>query len=247
MKVRAADSRDAQALLALRCALWPEREVHDLEQEVRRRAESRTRHETLVVEDETGAMCGFAELTLTSVEPGQPTTVTLQAVFVAPPARRRGAAARLMLAVERWAHGRGARLLVCEVDADSKHQHDALVWLGFANPERRLRLHRPLSPPMDMVRETSLSGAEPADEQPVLIVERERSPWFVMLNVVLLGAAVASFMFTDIYSRDVLRGVVLPLLDAAFVLYFISLFLMLRYRNRTDSSARTDRLFRNDP
>jgi len=78
-------------------------------------------------------------------------------------------------------------------------------------------------------------------------VEGARRPWFAVLNVVLLGAAVVSFMFTDIYSGEVLRGVVLPLLDAAFVLYFILLLLMLRYRNRTDSSARADQLFRNDP
>lgn len=246
MKVRAADPRDARALLALRCALWPEREVRHLEQELRQRAESRARHETLLVEDEMGAVCGFAELTRNPGEPGQPHTVMLQAVFVAPPARRRGAAARLMMAAERWAHSRGASMLVCEVDADSIHRHDTLGWLGFADPQRRLRLQRPVSPPMDIARETPASGAALGDEQPPLVVERARSPWFAVLNVVLLGAAVVSFMFTDIYSRDALRGVVLPLLDAAFVVYFIFLVLMLRYRKRVDSSARADRLFRND-
>jgi hypothetical protein len=69
----------------------------------------------------------------------------------------------------------------------------------------------------------------------------------LVVNVLLFAAAVASFAFTDIYARDMFRGVLLPLLDVGFVLYFLILFIVLRYRKRADSTARAERLFRGDP
>lgn len=258
MKVRAARPEDTATLLALRCALWPEREIQALERELRLRAGAPARHETLLVEDAGGGVCGFAELTRDASEPGQPVQVMLQAVFVAPPARRQGAAARLLVAAERWAHSRGARVLVCEVDATRVERHEALGWLGFAEPEHRVRLQRAVTPPVEVARESaepeaglaaglddSLPGSvEVPDTSRTSVGRRSVS---VLLNLVLLGAALASFLFTDIYSPDIVRGVLLPLLDVGFVLYFITLFLVHRYRKRADSSARVEQLFRNEP
>jgi hypothetical protein len=42
------------------------------------------------------------------------------------------------------------------------------------------------------------------------------------------------------------RGMLLPLLDVALLLYFMLLFVTMRYRKRADSSARADQLFRID-
>ena len=43
-----------------------------------------------------------------------------------------------------------------------------------------------------------------------------------------------------------MRGGLLVLLDVAFVIYFMFLFVMLRYRKRADSTARAAELFRRD-
>ena len=68
----------------------------------------------------------------------------------------------------------------------------------------------------------------------------------LIVNIVLFIAAVVSFANTNIYTNDMVRGMLLPLLDVVFVLYFLFLWAAVRYRKRTDSNARVDQLFRVD-
>ena len=66
----------------------------------------------------------------------------------------------------------------------------------------------------------------------------------VVGGLLMFACALVSFAYTDIYSRDVLRGVLLPLLDAVLVLWFLGVGLAWRYRRRTDAGEHADRLFR---
>jgi hypothetical protein len=71
-------------------------------------------------------------------------------------------------------------------------------------------------------------------------------PVAMLVHLLLFAATLASFAYTDIYARDMLHGVLLPLLDVLFVLYFMGVVLTWRYRRRADSSRRAERLFRDD-
>jgi len=248
MKVRAALPADRQALLALRCALWPQCQLPQHEDELSRRAQSGARHETLLVENEDGRPCGFVELTREPPEPGRPGRVILLGVYVSPPVRRRGAARLLLAAAERWAHGRGAAHLVCDLDAQDAVAHEALAWLGFGEAEQRLRVYRRVNVPLEVVRAPAAAAAAPTAlaARAAPAGRAGAGPLLVLLNVLLFAAALASFAHTDIFARDTVRGVVLPLLDVVFVLYFLAVGLAWRYRRRADSSTRAERLFRGE-
>ncbi len=256
MKVRGAREADAGTLLALRTALWPEREVRRHEREILLRAGARARHQTLLAEGPDGEVVGFAELTLVPGEAGRPARVLIGGLFVVPPARRQGVARNLLAAAEQWAHGRGASDLSCELDVADEAARAALVGLGFGDPRPRLHMTRAVrarSAPVAAAAPGPGPGprtgaAAPAAAQ-VLAASVARpayGPVFIVVNVLLSVLIVVSFAFTDIFSRDPVRGVLLPLLDVAGVVYFLSLFLLVRYRRRTDASARAGQLFRAD-
>lgn len=246
MRVRKALPADRQALLALRCALWPQRELLRHEDEVRRRAQSGARHETLLIEDADGHAFGFVELTRELTEPGQPGRVVLQGLYVSPQLRRRGAARRLLAAAERWAHGRGAAHLVCELHAEDARSREALAWLGFGEPEHRMRMSRAVNAPLEVTRVPAAITPSAAAARPEPARRAIGSLLVVLVHVLLFAAALTSFANTDIFARDTVRGVLLPLLDVLFVLYFIAAGLIWRYRRRANSSARAERLFRSE-
>jgi aminoglycoside 6'-N-acetyltransferase I len=248
VKVRPARREDREPLLGLRCALWPDRDLARHEREMRQRADAPARHETLLLEDADGRISGFAELTREHGAPGAEVRVSLEALFVAPTRRRQGGARMLLEAAERWAHSRGASALGCDVSATEHLALEALSWLGFGQPEHRVTLTRQVNVPLEVARPApGEARAGAASLEPVLVMEPARGSTMLVVNVLLFAAAVASFAFTDIYARDMFRGVLLPLLDVGFVLYFLILFIVLRYRKRADSTARAERLFRGDP
>lgn len=246
LQVRAAQPADRDALLALRCALWPQHEPLHHEREIRRRAQAAARHATLLVTDDAGRACGFVELTRKASDAGAPGRVLLDGVFVAPPARRRGAARRLLAAAEHWAHGRGAALLVCELDAADTASREALAWLGFGDPEQRVRVVRRVSAPLQVSRPAAVPGPAAGLAPAARSARSGAHPVAMLVHLLLFAAALASFAYTDIYARDMLHGVLLPLLDVLFVLYFMGVVLTWRYRRRADSSRRAERLFRDD-
>ena len=248
MKVRSAGTDDREQLLALRCALWPDIDPDAHRRAIALRADAPLRHEILVLEEARGRLTGFVELTRDAGEPGERARVRIHGLFVAPPARRRGGARALAAAAERWAHGRGAASLACELDADSAALA-CLERLGFADVQRTVRLERevsaPVEPEVPAEREpaAAVAGAPGAAPAPAPAAAARRLLW-PAVNVVLLAAAVASFLATDIFSKDPIPGVLLPLLDVAFVIYFMFVYVLYRYRRRTDSSERAAELFR---
>lgn len=247
MKVRGARTDDAEVLLRMRCALWPDMPLERQRTAIRLRGESSARHETFLVEDDGGDVCGFLELSRDPGVPGEAPRVVVDGVFVIPPARGQGMARQLVQGAEQWAHRRGAATLICDLDPTSSDQAEAMGRLGFGSAEHRVRLHRNVSAPMDITRETAGPRRPVAAVEPILVMEPDRGRGFLYVNVVLFLVAVVSFASTDIYSKDMLPGVVLPLLDVGFVIYFLFLFIMQRYRKRADSNDRAERLFRDGP
>lgn len=244
MKVRAARGGDQEALLGMRCALWPERDPQEHRRAIGARVDSPLQHGVLVLEDEQQRACGFVEV---SREPGPPATVRVEGLFVVPASRGRGGARALVDAAERWAHGRGAGVLTFDLEVDSAAVAVA-ERLGFAGVRRTVHLERAVRAPLEVAR--------PPEREPVAPVSlagpvpgaspAPRRLAFLVTNLVLLAAAVASFLATDVFSRDPVRGGLLVLLDVAFVIYFMFLFVMLRYRKRADSTARAAELFRRE-
>jgi aminoglycoside 6'-N-acetyltransferase I len=245
VKVRSADAGDREHLVALRCALWPDIEPDSHRRAIALRADAPLRHEILVLQESLDRITGFVELSRDAGEPGEGARVRIHGLFVAPPARRRGGARALVAAAERWAHGRGAASLVCELDADSEALA-CLDRLGFGGARRTVRVERPVSAGIEPVVPVLPDQSAPvAAAGPVAAAEPpgRRVLWLVV-NALVLAAAVASFLATDIFSKELVPGVLLPLLDVAFVIYFMFVFVIHRYRRRTDSSARAAELFR---
>ena len=253
MKVRIAHPDDLTTLVILRCALWPHLDISTHEQHLRRRLESGARYATMVLMNTDGQLCGFVELMRELGLPGESHRVLLQAVFVTPAMRRCGGATELIEAAQRWAHGRGATSFYCDLPFDDEQAIDMLRLLGFAENERWIRTSRPIKAPLEVspARAPAYTADESAllqqaAETPLVVSAKARSPLALLVNIALFVAAVAAFANTDIYSKDLFRGMLLPLLDVVFVLYFLFLFVAFRYRKRTDSNARADRLFRVD-
>jgi len=77
--------------------------------------------------------------------------------------------------------------------------------------------------PRAMPIAASIAAADPA-----------AGPWRPGIGqLLILLAGAASFWFSDPWSRDLLYGAVLPLLDLVFVIYLIGLVAVVKYRKRT--------------
>lgn len=119
----------------MRCALWPEEEPRALRADVRRffAGELREPLETLVAEDESGRLIGFAEL---SVRPYAEGCVTedvayLEGWYVVPEARRRGVGGALVRAAEAWGRGRHCMEFASDAVLDNAVSAAAHRALGF--------------------------------------------------------------------------------------------------------------------
>ena len=266
MKVRMVRFDDLTDLVTLRRAFWPHLDVSDHQRILRRRFESSARFATLVLVNSDEQLCGFVELMRDPDLPGEPNRVLLQAVFVAPAMRRCGGATQLLEAAQRWAHGRGATSLYCDVPLDDGQARDMLRFLGFIDVRHWMRATRPVAEAPEgaipRAPEQTLNGSavskmaaqqisqpmmqstsQQIDEHALVMSEKSRSPLALITNIVLFITALVAFANTNIYSSDLLRGMLLPLLDVLLVLYFLFLFMFVRYRKRADSSARLGRLF----
>jgi len=254
LKVRAARSDDRDGVLGLRCALWPDRDPQEHRRAIDVRIDSPLQHGLLVLEDARARLSGFVEVSREPATPGRSAGARVQGLFVAPGARGNGGARLLVDAAGRWAHGRGAATLAFEIDVDSDAAA-VVERLGFATVRRTVRLERRVSAPLEitapgprtpaLVAPASAATVAPVYLPPAAPAPSRRLPVLVA-NLLLLAAAVASFLATDIFSRDPVRGLLLPLLDVGFVIYFMVLFAMMRYRKRADSSARAAELFRHE-
>lgn len=148
MNVRIARSEDLPRLLTLRCALWPSIDLQHHELLLQRRADNSARCATMVLENDDKKTCGFIEVTREIAFAVEATRVQLDAVFVTPPMRRKGGARHLLDAAHRWAHGRGATKLFCDLPLEDEQAWQMLQLLGFDQSERRVRATLAVNAPM---------------------------------------------------------------------------------------------------
>jgi GNAT superfamily N-acetyltransferase len=265
MKVRIARTDDLSELVTLRCSMWPHTTSIEHQQILLRRFASAARFATMVLVNDERLLCGFVEVMRDMGLPGESNSVSLQALFVSPPMRRGGGATALLGAAQRWAHARGAIRMSCDLSLDEHEAREKLLLLGFVEKQQWVRstlaIKAPLEIPLRGGSEPLLGGLPgvPQDapsvnqafsgdtsEPLVVVVEKVRSPFYLVVNIFLFVVALAALANTNIYAKDMFRGMLLPLLDVALLLYFLLLFVTMRYRKRADPSARADQLFRID-
>lgn len=265
MKVRFARAADLPALVTLRCAMWPHVSSIEHEQLLRKRFDHATRFATMVLVSDDRLLCGFVEVMRDMGLPGESPKLSLQALFVSPPMRRCGGATALLGAAQRWAHAHGACSLSCDLPLADNEARDNLRSLGFSANEQWVRMTLRVSAPLEVAPPGALDQpaadlrpqqgdarsviqAASRDLSVPLLVVSEKAPrrLALIVNIILFVVAVVAFANTNIYAKDMLRGMLLPLLGVALVLYFLLVFVTIRYRKRADSNARVERFFRSE-
>ncbi len=135
--------------LSLRLQLWPDcpREQH-LE-EMARFLREPTRFVQFIVRDPGGRGLGFAEASIrtdyvngTSSSP----VAYLEGLYVAPEARRKGVARRLVLAVSEWAVAAGCSELASDTQPENLVSQAVHTRLGFVETERAVFFSKSLGP-----------------------------------------------------------------------------------------------------
>jgi aminoglycoside 6'-N-acetyltransferase I len=272
-RIREAGVADREAWLALRAALWPEWGM-DVHARIVRQRLDRAAGVSLLAESGDGEVIGFIELdgpALTVPRTGQEehageAGARLHALFVVARHRRKGVGTLLLAEAEARLAGAAtgaAAEVVLELSARHAHLLPGLQGLGFEETGTVIRMRRqgaavppradaaparaPVASGLDAQHSAVLASAAARGEQPVLVIHEPRSRRLVLFHLAMAVAAVLCVANTRIFSSDPVVGGLLPLLDVLFVLYFAALFVIWRYRRRTESSARADRLFGPSP
>jgi aminoglycoside 6'-N-acetyltransferase I len=137
MVIRTAIRSDAEILLELRCALWPDSSVqqHQLEMERYFAEEPKGPKTVLLAEDDQGSVVGFAELSIRPFAEGCQTdrVAYLEGWFVQPEARRGGVGRTLLKAVEDWGRSQGCSELASDADVDNALSAIVHRSLGFTD------------------------------------------------------------------------------------------------------------------
>ena len=148
--IRPARLDDIPALAALRHALWPEGSAPEHAAELRSVIAGTYAAFPLielVVEDDRGAMIGFAEVSVRSYsdgcDPARPVGY-LEGWFVVADRRREGIGARLVGAAEQWARAQGCVEFASDVELDNEISHAAHRALGFEEVSRVVVYRKPL-------------------------------------------------------------------------------------------------------
>jgi aminoglycoside 6'-N-acetyltransferase I len=150
IKVRPIERRDAEAVVRLRCALWPgrpEEQKREIADFLEGRAVTTLPLTTLVAVDEQDEVLGFAEVDLRShadgCDPRRPTGY-LEGWFVRPENRRQGVGRALVAAAEAWARDQGAREFASDTWITNEDSVQAHLALGFEVVDRCVNFRKPL-------------------------------------------------------------------------------------------------------
>lgn len=246
MPVRQATEVDRERWLEMRAALWPELTLDEHDAAIGRCLDAPLRHAAFLHERAAGTIPGgLLEISRSLDTPG---VARVQALYVAPHARRQGVARSLLEAADAWASRAGCREMQLAWRATSDTDDSALTAMGFRETSRVVNYQRRVHAAMAM--QPAAAAATPpraaSTTRPATIhaVEPRDRRW---LHALLISAGIASLFMTDIYSGDLLRGGLLPLLDLVFIIYLIALLIGRQYRRRTDARERTARLFDTGP
>lgn len=135
--VRTVRPEDAAAWLRMRSALWPDG-AHEHEVEIGQYfsgAFPRWPWTTLLAEDEGGRAIGMIEVSIRTYAEGcrSHAVAYLEGLFVVPEARRRGVAAALMAAAERWGRSQGCTEIAADTAPENVVSAATIVAAGFAD------------------------------------------------------------------------------------------------------------------
>ncbi len=131
-------SRDAD-WLKLRMALWPDASAAEHQEEMDDQVGAPDRYAQFLVRADSGEAVGLAEASVrTDYVNGTDSSPVafLEGVYVAPEARRRGAARALIAAVRVWAAAKGCRELASDTALENVVSQAAHSRLGFKETER---------------------------------------------------------------------------------------------------------------
>lgn len=133
--MRPAEPADSDALVRMRCALWPEGPESEHRAEVDRffAGELDNPLEILIADDSRGTVLGFAELSIRTYAEECVTdrVAYLEGWYVVPEARRRGVGRALVQAAEAWGRGQGCIEFASDALIDNDVSAKAHRALGF--------------------------------------------------------------------------------------------------------------------
>jgi aminoglycoside 6'-N-acetyltransferase I len=150
IQVRSATGSDAKAWLSMRQALWPEdgSDSHTTEVEQYFAGTLTMPLEVLLAVDDSGAVVGFAELSIRNYAEDCETdrVAYLEGWYVVPDARRQGVGGALVAAAERWALAQGCSEFGSDALIDNETSAAAHRALGFVETVQIRCFRKPLGP-----------------------------------------------------------------------------------------------------
>lgn len=196
------------------------------------------RQRVVVSSDSDGRLAAAA---WASTVPGTGNVVprlTVHGCLLDPAMASTGAGASVLDDLAAWGAGRGCIELTLDLRADDEWAVDAARQAGLEQRGEWVRMGRRLETPA--VRAAAVDA--PAMEAPMLLDLAAPEPlepprWWLHATLTALG--MTSMAFTEPWSDDAVRGGLLLLCDAAFVVYLFGFFAWLRYRRQTSRPSGT--------
>ncbi len=141
VNVREFRAEEHAAWLRMRLDLWPHSDGRDADRWL-----SRSDAVTLVAENSTGELIGFAEAGERAYADGCDSSPVafLEGWYAVPSMRRLGVGAKLVCAVEGWARGRNLTELASDALLDNAASIAAHLSTGFDEVERSVKFRKPL-------------------------------------------------------------------------------------------------------
>jgi aminoglycoside 6'-N-acetyltransferase I len=139
--IRLVQEGDLAEWLRLRCALWPDHTVGELQREMVEIQADLDQQPVFVAECPDGGLCGLVEVSIHSQAPGCTTNRIgyLEAWYVDPDWRDQGVGRRLAEAAEAWARAMGCREMASDTTPDYPVSPAAHAALGYREVERYFR------------------------------------------------------------------------------------------------------------
>ena len=259
VEIRPVRVADVERWLNLRVALWPEQALDVHREEVARLLSGDQQKCCFVAVGLDGAIAGFIEMAIRSAAEGCGTSPVayIEGIFVVPRARRMGLAQRLLNVAEEWAARRNLLEIAADVAIDNSLGQQLHLGCGFDEVSRRVAYRREVkfteqrSAPQGVTATATEAvlaaqlapgaksvpeAAVPLDYNHLLGAEqnsgRSLSSTFYVVNGILALITVACIAMSSVYSNDIWRGAVLPILSGILILYFVLVALWLNSRRR---------------
>ncbi len=141
MIVRPLGDNDTAGWLRLRCALWPDQDPGELQEEMDSIRADGDRQPVFVAETPDGSLCGLLEASIRSSAPGCTSDRIgyLEGWYVDPEWRDRGLGRRLVEAAEAWAQAVGCQEMASDTTPGYPLSPGAHEALGYKEVARYFR------------------------------------------------------------------------------------------------------------